>query len=62
MKMSFIDMAMPSFSNFVEKFEKSGYFKKRLTIRKKRSSSTPPVSYFINEKNSFMCTAMDPDQ
>lgn len=59
-----LQMKRPPISsrNSVEKFEKSRYFKKRLTIRKKRTSSTPPVSYFINEKNSFMCTAMDPDQ
>lgn len=49
------------FSHFVEKFEKSRHLKKRLAIRKKRSSATPPVSYFINEKNSVMCTTMDPD-
>ncbi|XP_048761534.2 microsomal triglyceride transfer protein large subunit-like [Ostrea edulis] len=48
-------------SHFVEKFEKSRHLKKRLAIRKKRSSATPPVSYFINEKNSAMCTTMDPD-
>ena len=50
------------FSQYVEKFEKSRHMKKRLTIKKKKTSSTPPVSYFINEKNSFMCTNMNPDQ
>ncbi|XP_022315844.2 microsomal triglyceride transfer protein large subunit-like [Crassostrea virginica] len=49
-------------SQYVEKFEKSRHMKKRLTIKKKKTSSTPPVSYFINEKNSFMCTNMNPDQ
>ncbi|XP_062589725.1 microsomal triglyceride transfer protein large subunit-like [Saccostrea cucullata] len=51
-----------SASQSVEKFEKSRYLNKRLTIRKKKSTATPPVSYFINEKNSYMCTTMDPDQ
>lgn len=42
----------------IEKFEKTKHLSKSYRNRVKRSTSISPVSFFINEKNSEMCSRM----
>lgn len=42
----------------IEKFERTKYLKKRYRNRVRRSTKISPLSFFINEKNSEMCTGM----
>ncbi|XP_071131491.1 microsomal triglyceride transfer protein large subunit-like isoform X2 [Mytilus edulis] len=42
----------------LEKFEKSRFLKKRYRHKVRRSTRISPQSFFINEKNSEMCTGM----
>ncbi|XP_033739381.1 microsomal triglyceride transfer protein large subunit-like [Pecten maximus] len=50
-----------SFRQTVEKYERSRKIKKRYRTKQRRTTSSPGVSYLINQKNSIQCTliAMD---
>ncbi|OWF52669.1 microsomal triglyceride transfer protein large subunit-like [Mizuhopecten yessoensis] len=48
-----------SFSQTVEKYERSKKIKKRYRAKQRRISSSPGVSYLINKKNSIQCTLID---
>ncbi|XP_060065348.1 microsomal triglyceride transfer protein large subunit-like [Ylistrum balloti] len=45
-----------SFSQTVEKYERSRKIKKRYRAKQKRTASSPGVSYLINPKNSIQCS------